>query len=718
MIKTDANSGKVLKVKNTSKNTFDTDRKFIESASDIINRNLSNPESKIACNELGNTDIIRKYIEEVEKIQNIKSLASNETIFNNTVYKLNYWITNDLKRIIERHSGNRINCRLAVIADRVSKHEMIIYYILSRLGAEIQIFVNDFNGLENIDFVKSSEDIMLIGYTDKIDTKLLTEKNEFKINTDATVETFEQAIDCFLSKEYGAFSINGVDVNDTSDSIIENKISNCIYCKDNFSNPTPEEIAKIQHLNSKDFNYVVNTLSIFIVCNKDGIAKNIRDAFIKFAYEKCNNVNASIAYNKLVKYVITLNKILIEDKNTIVFEVNEYNELTKGIIDILKYSKKYKVLLLFRKKITYEYLEELGSTNIITLNNSREASGDTNKSYTMAYNAQEIMNRTIFNGEALGLYRNGQFRNVSCSRFVSTFAEIEQWIHQPLYLRPGYNAKDNNVVVPTMFNMIKGYGNDLEQYKRVINALISCTKNEQASNVVSNLVYFDNDIKEYPDIIRRASSDSTMVFINHLCDYKSSFKNQTKKIYNNGKLNRDLLKLVKNYKYSFLDIGIQEIILDKIEQLINMQEDKSESTVDMILNVTLNISDYIMNMLQISDFSYNSFSVCVVILEHTLLNTPFLLKLVFLNLLGFDINIVIPTGYNVGLDEKIEKLGINCIMLGNMQFNESKEYYLSKLGLEEFIEYSSKMSMYRVTNIKNQKESKSSKGFFRNLFGI
>ena len=111
-----------------------------------------------------------------------------------------------------------------------------------------------------------------------------------------------------------------------------------------------------------------------------------------------------------------------------------------------------------------------------------------------------------------------------------------------------------------------------------------------------------------------------------------------------GSLNYDLLK--ERFSYQYLSETVQNRILEKINLLISMNLFKNVDDSD-ILTVGLNLNKTLLEFLQC--FNYNKPNPKIIYLGMTedlmMIQDCILLHLLFL--LGFDVLIFIPTGYDI-----------------------------------------------------------------------
>ena len=117
--------------------------------------------------------------------------------------------------------------------------------------------------------------------------------------------------------------------------------------------------------------------------------------------------------------------------------------------------------------------------------------------------------------------------------------------------------------------------------------------------------------------------------------------------YEKGVLQRDKILSSSKYKYKMLKTETQELILEKLELLIN-QNIILPSGDDYIYNIiasVLSMPKEIVQMIQNFDFTKRNPKILYVNTEERTISYDDSILLAFLNLIGFDILLYITTGY-------------------------------------------------------------------------
>lgn len=299
---------------------------------------------------------------------------------------------------------------------------------------------------------------------------------------------------------------------------------------------------------------------------------------------------------------------------------------------------------------------------------------------TIAYGASAEMNKVLYNGETLGLYRTRQYQTCDIATLHTTFDELKLLWDKEVTVRPSFNTTNNGITVPVVYAKVLGW---TEDYIRILSEL----------NTEHTIVAFS------PSEVLNLIQDGMQ--INHFADINgTSFKEQIP-MYKNGSLDINAIMKYRTFKYRMLDIGVQKHILSKISQLIeddliNHSEMPHDEFIDIVLNTTLNLGERYQQELQWHDFTKQNPKLIVLCQDMTEIGLQESIIITLLHLCGWDIVIMIPTGYNItGRNLKTENMQQHII--GENKFNTG---------------------INMIPPIDTFGDSGKKKGFFSKLFGI
>ncbi len=261
------------------------------------------------------------------------------------------------------------------------------------------------------------------------------------------------------------------------------------------------------------------------------------------------------------------------------------------------------------------------------------------KMATTAYNAERELDQLLYTGT--GLFRNRQFTRSNPVTLKTTYDEIKiLWKEEAKY-RPGFEAEAGRVVVPNIFAKICGVPEGDEQgYFRTIESMLT------EKTIL---------IKKIP-FITAESFNSIRPFV-----YK---------FFENGEICPEEIKKHKEYKYDFLSEDIQDYILEKLQQMIDLKwiEADTMGIEYAILATILNLDKNTLRLIQQFDFTRDIPKLMVIDVDEAMFSLEDCIYLLFLNLVGFDIVIFTPTGYR-NLEKYVKEDAFEQYQIGQYLFN-------------------------------------------------
>ena len=236
---------------------------------------------------------------------------------------------------------------------------------------------------------------------------------------------------------------------------------------------------------------------------------------------------------------------------------------------------------------------------------------------TAAYHAERELDSILY--EDSGIYRDRQYGRADSVIMQTMYEEIYILWKQEMKYRPNFKVIDDTVTVPVIFSKICGVK--------------------------------DKNLGAYWADIKQLFTQDTLIY-NRFPIIKAGAHNPLKSVaaefLKNGRLQRNVIKKHKLYKYGFLREEVQEHILDKIQLMINKRIIRGtfeSGTEYMIAATVLNLDKSVIRLIQKFDFTKSNPKVICLSLDEegmTLEDTVFL---TFLSLVGFDIAVFVPTGY-------------------------------------------------------------------------
>lgn len=236
---------------------------------------------------------------------------------------------------------------------------------------------------------------------------------------------------------------------------------------------------------------------------------------------------------------------------------------------------------------------------------------------TTAFHAEQDLDSIMY-GDT-GMYRNRQFSRASIITLRTMYEEIPVLWDQELKYRPNFSTVDGQVNVPVICSKISGVkGKDLAGYWGGVKALMT----------EETVVY-----QSYPRITTLSDNP---------------FISDASWLIQNGRLVKDKIKGHDAYAYGLLKESVQDYILDKIQLLISsnlIKNDGNGNLQNRILAVLLDLDRVLIRLIQNFDFTKKNPKLIGISTGDTAFSKEDAIVLAFLNLVGFDIALFVPTGY-------------------------------------------------------------------------
>lgn len=564
--------------------------------------------------------------------------GKNENMLQNAYIKLMCWFYYRFMGILLSLESNRTAA--IICSENLSDYELTAFEILSNLGCKVFILAEaDIQSLES-EYKRQKYES---------DKKLTAERLcggsatiEECVNIWMKGDVFSQIkLSC---KDRGAdenlyysvfCSINGVDDKDTYERSLFEFYSELMELKrkivivnNRIEPPNNDEIAIIKRKNDyKDFEEMLNTL----VANLDFAHKEIRllmrRAYIKLFEEQAKRTDISSAklQSKMVYllcWIKRYEKELFAGFNfeylPVFIKMGASNTKTEALfiwflsmlpVDVIIFKPDLQCEDLIKDKRLYE----------ITFEQSMQLSTFPLKAKhtTAAYNAQIELSEILYQGS--GIYRDRQYVKANSVVLSTMMEEIELLWDEPLKFRQGF-AEDGEILnLPTIFAKLSG----------VPNANVS-----EYWSRFGKLVVEDSVVVLNPPYINPLSENPIKPFVTQF--------------FKNNRLDKEKIKSHKNYDYTILRQETQEHILSKLEVMIKdkliagIGENGTEYTV---ISVVLNLPKEVIRLIQKFDFTKKNPKLIYVNTGEQSINLEDSILSVFLNLIGFDVIFLVPTGY-------------------------------------------------------------------------
>lgn len=590
--------------------------------------------------------------------------GKTENMLKNAYIKFMCWLYYKFERIVNQLGENNIP-KILYEGD-ISHYELMLISILSGAGCDVVLL--QYNGDEgylkvdpesklsyNLEFSKGTP--FPAGYSLKsVREEIQNDMNNERLYgipakvtncTNAWIrgKAFEDILESPVLRGtderffYNLFCrINGVEdrltyVNDLFklQQELKNSKRMLVIVNGEIPRPTPEEIAGIKRDNYTKLDQLILNLSVNIQYTANiELQRIMHKAFvdIMLAESKKDNENIHKLTNKAVYLICWMKRYMPElfanwkvpqigcfiymggckDSNEALF----LSFLAKLPIDVLILCPNLNVKCCLEDKFLYEenYPESL-SVDKYPEDSSHVRMG------TMAYHAERDLDSIMYQDS--GMYRNRQYGKANSISLQTMYEEIKILWDQELKYRPGFSTVDSVVNIPVIFSKISGVKDGLViKYWESVRELIT------PETFVIKKAPFINPTDENP------------------------MKEHVAEFYKNGRLQIEKIKNHPKYTYGILRDDIQDLIFEKLRNLIEQKLIKNtgvNGTEYVIIAQVLNLPKEIIRLIQNFDFTKKNPKLIYINTGETVISLEDSILTAFLNLIGFDIVFFVPTGY-------------------------------------------------------------------------
>lgn len=278
---------------------------------------------------------------------------------------------------------------------------------------------------------------------------------------------------------------------------------------------------------------------------------------------------------------------------------------------------------------------------------------------TTAFKASSEISQIIYN-DSDGIYKPWQFESYETKPITlkTTIDEVTLLWKEEARMRTGFKVENNTVYIPNLFVKISGVYDDLNKYWQDLSIF---------KNTVNTLLYtqvpFSDTTFSREDIYK--------------CAYVLD---------KNGYVDKEKLFSSQFYNYSYLKTHLQDTIVHKINQLFSLPIFKDEMNKDFKLLIIISIltmDKQILNLIQNFDYPFAIPKLVIYDNNENMFSKQDIAVLAFLNLLGFDILILTPTGYN-NVENAIKQKYYDIHRLQKVEFDLQLPNLINKTNKKSF----------------------------------
>ena len=404
-------------------------------------------------------------------------------------------------------------------------------------------------------------------------------------------------------------------------------LKNAEFIEGNIAPVRPDEILQRQ-TDYKDVDSCMLSLLNIPVFN---------DVTFKYAfYESIHKLGITSVQKCIALYFICLRyKNLVNNGYMFVLS-NNISETTRFVLSVLSYFNMNIVVLNPSKAdlpLSDLKKQELPNVeNITKFPTSKQIVSTT----TIASKAEAEIQNVLYSGE-LGIFKENQYSQANVSYLNCTYDEIKLLWHEELRMRHGFETKDNIVTLPTIYARLGGVPDgDYSRFTQTLNDL------------KSDAILIQNDIYK---------EQAVNIFAAECME--------------NGKVSIQKIRQHRAYKYAYLRDDIQVYMLSKIQELLDIgviQGVGKNGVENILFQVVLNLPQQFIQALQNFDFTKKNPKLINVRTSTEQMSLQDSILVTYLSLLGFDILLVVPTGYNV-LNAHVTRELFKNHEFGNYEYN-------------------------------------------------
>lgn len=233
---------------------------------------------------------------------------------------------------------------------------------------------------------------------------------------------------------------------------------------------------------------------------------------------------------------------------------------------------------------------------------------------TLASNSERELEKILY--QDTGLYKNNQYNKATSIILKTTYEEINILWGEKARYREGFEILSNQVIIPTICAKITGVPN--------------------------------KNISNYWKEIEKYLKEEGKIFIDEPLYTSNNFQGLIDSYLKNGEILSEKIKTAKEYRYGFLMEEKQNYILEKIKLFIERRLIKEISNQDLnnkILKILLNLDIEILRLIQNYDFTKKIPKLIVINTKESIGTIEDAIIVGFLKEIGFDILLIVPTGY-------------------------------------------------------------------------
>ena len=566
------------------------------------------------------------------RLLGLKNSGKSESVLKNFLISSLCWVRNDVRDVlVDADPGTK--AKLLYVGRSISRNEVSFLSIFPDFrvlvvltGSFDSILMSEFTKIE-VEGGKSFDD----DDTDRIigvSSRVKADKNKDTSNANI------RSNDCKRRTwEVGSYSlINGVhdDIREYKKKLVEfhssavSKGGNLVIVNGSLPMPTDDDKAKIRYVESNNAGRVLSMLyGNFKGLGVYNIGSRVLDSFIGYMVDvvkkqdigatRVTSLGINIVY-WLLKYTKSFDNgigcfVLFTDRSVSFDEWCFMGFLRTVGLDVIVFNP---------AKCPQDYVGY--DVSVIDLKYSSNCMKEypTEDSLlmveTVAHRAEDELTGMIYTDT--GMYRSYQYSKAVSLVLRTTYDEIQILWNEELKYRTGFSVDSDIVHMPVLYAIVYGVP--------------------------------DGNVRKYVSDVKVLDSDDTIFLCNH-----PYFKPSIEMLYNNdlfrgGLINTKGLRDAVQQKYGYLRREVQDYLVEKMKLLVEGKYITNVEYSDMyIISLLLNIDKRVLQIINKFDFTKKNPKLVIVETGEYSMTVEDSVYVAFLSLIGFDVVIYVPTGYNV-----------------------------------------------------------------------
>lgn len=270
---------------------------------------------------------------------------------------------------------------------------------------------------------------------------------------------------------------------------------------------------------------------------------------------------------------------------------------------------------------------------------------------TTAYNAERDLDTMLY--QDTGMYRDYQYKKAEPIVVRTMFEEIEQWWKEPVSVRQGFETNAEHVVIPVVYAKVLGVKDgDKRAYQKMIDRLLRENENVYVlqGHVPLEQVQAGGSRSSF------GASGSFGQMITSMSGLGQEIRDERTSRYNiaevltNRKVDVQKVRQHEAFRFGYLQDATIAFMVDRLDALLwsgIIEGVGQRGQENKLLEVFFGLPKEVVQMIQRWDFTKVNPKLVYVNTSEQVMSLEDSMFVQYLSMLGFDVVMFIPTGYNI-----------------------------------------------------------------------